>query len=375
MSFGMLVRMPFTPLRHDAPVLGEEAWRPLLGKAKSICETNGLEFRLSHAWPEYAATQALAMERPAGLLACLSEKGFVSWDGLPPNAAREVEQWIEGQQRLLLAEKPADHGFPFNFLETEDGRKALFRQYLDAKAEKDTGYLGSAGRRTAVSPQSVRELASITDRKRGLRLVLWEAAFPREVAGLGTVWKESWLMRRFLSLCQAQVENVLSFNEVLSTACPALAEEVPWFGKSVVAVTAWDADSFRSAARGLPELFGKEILGFTPGASTRIRVSLFLPAPVFSDPAGRLASVLKDSHAPVTIRRNGGSFRFEVPEKSARKKAVLEGRGQETSDGVRMELVIGVKFRLDDLLSSFGSDASEGRAARRGALVEVLSVS
>ena len=54
---------------------------------------------------------------------------------------------------------------------------------------------------------------------------------------------------------------------------------------------------------------------------------------------------------------------------------MLEGRGQETSDGVRMELVIGVKFRLDDLLSSFGSDASEGRAARRGALVEVLSVS
>lgn len=44
-SFGLLVRMPFTPLRYDPPVLSEATWRPLAGKAKSICETNGFEFR------------------------------------------------------------------------------------------------------------------------------------------------------------------------------------------------------------------------------------------------------------------------------------------------------------------------------------------
>ena len=59
-SFGYMVRMPFTPLRHDPAVLDEHACRVLSGQVKSACETNGFEFRLSSSWPEYAATQALA---------------------------------------------------------------------------------------------------------------------------------------------------------------------------------------------------------------------------------------------------------------------------------------------------------------------------
>ncbi len=58
-SFGHLVRMPFTPLRHDPLVLQERAGKAAAGRVKSICETNGFEFRLSTSWPEYAATQVL----------------------------------------------------------------------------------------------------------------------------------------------------------------------------------------------------------------------------------------------------------------------------------------------------------------------------
>jgi radical SAM superfamily enzyme YgiQ (UPF0313 family) len=374
-SFGMLVRMPFTPLRHDPPVLSKLLWRPLLGRAKSICETNGLEFRLSHQWPEYAATQALALgdPSPAELLVRLSERGCVSGEGLPRDAVRDVEQWIEEHREWLLAEKPQDYGFAFSFLDTENSRKALFRQYVGAKAGKDAGYSGDQNR-SGVSAESVRELAAITQAKHKLSPVHREAAFPREAAGLGTEWKESWLMRRFLALCPGQIDNVLSFRETLLEPSGLFGPDSAWFGKSVVAVTAWDLASFAQAARSVPELFGDEMPAFVPGTWVRLQMSLSLPARYFPDPAGRLAAFLKDCHAPVTIRRDGDSFELIVPEKSARKKSVLAGKGAQTADGTRMELVIGTRLPVDVFLSSFGSAAGEKGSARRSALVEVLSV-
>lgn len=60
-SFGLLVRMPFTPLRYDRLFLDPAHWRPLIGAVKSACETNGFEFRLAYDWPEYAVTQVLAL--------------------------------------------------------------------------------------------------------------------------------------------------------------------------------------------------------------------------------------------------------------------------------------------------------------------------
>jgi len=60
-SFGLLIRMPFTPLRYDRLYLDEAHWRPLIGQAKSACETNGFEFRLAFDWPTYCVTQVLAL--------------------------------------------------------------------------------------------------------------------------------------------------------------------------------------------------------------------------------------------------------------------------------------------------------------------------
>jgi len=60
-SFGLLVRMPFTPLRHDRLFLDEAEWRQVIAPAKSACETNGFEFRLAVEWNEYAASQVLAL--------------------------------------------------------------------------------------------------------------------------------------------------------------------------------------------------------------------------------------------------------------------------------------------------------------------------
>ena len=148
-SFGLLVRMPFTPLRHDPPLLEEEAWRQGIGRVKSICETNGFEFRLALRWSEYAATQALALGGHSlhGLLTKCADAGCVAGSGLPEQADIAVGQWIASHTGELSGEKPLGHPFPFPFLDDEETRSFLHRQYIDARAGKDTGLLpqGSGG--------------------------------------------------------------------------------------------------------------------------------------------------------------------------------------------------------------------------------------
>ena len=372
-SFGTLVRMPFTPLRYDPPLLSEATWRPLVGKAKSICETHGFEFRLSHAWPEHAATQALALPDSSlhGLLGRIAEKGSVSSDGLPPGAAHEVEKWIEERGAYLLKEKPAETLFPFPFLETEVSRKAFHRMYLGARAGKDAGYAASWGvaKRKAIPRESILELAGITQGKHRLNPIYVKAVVPPEAAGLGIEWLESWLMRRFFAVCPGQLENVLCVKESLIGPSGLFPPDLAWSGRSVAAVTAWDRESFSDAVRRVPGPFEGEVPGFIPGAWTCIHVALALPALQFPRPADRLAAFLRDAHAPVTIQRDRDSFRLVVPEKSSRRRIIMEGSGTISNTRARIELGIGAKFRLGDFLDSFGTPA-----AARAAEVEVLSL-
>jgi len=377
-SFGMLVRMPFTPLRYDPPVLPESAWRPLAGRAKSICETNGFEFRLSTQWPEYAATQVLALSHhsPADLLVGLSDKGCVLED-LPSGAKDDVEEWLRKAGSWENGDQQAS-GFAFSFLETENSRKALLRQYLAAKAGRDAGYASGpvSSNPNVIPAQSVRELAELTQAKHRLSPVFREALFPRETAGMGVEWKESWIMRRLLALCPGQIDNMLSIRESLLERSGVFGADAAWFGKSVVAVTAWDQESFAQAVVGLPELFGAVIHGFTPGSLTRVDLSLFLSTQHFPDTVDRLATFLKDSHAPVTVKREGGAFDLIVPDKSARRKVIYRARGVRSDDGVLLSLTIGAKFDLGRFLSSFAdpSASSTDLSGRRSAVVEVLRV-
>ena len=113
----MLVRMPFTPLRHDGAVLDEAAWRPLVGRARSACEAGGFEFRLAVEWEQYLLTQSIGSDGydTHGLL-----------EGTP------LEAWLAEHGPALAAEKPPGFPFAFGFLDEEETRQSLHRQYLSA---------------------------------------------------------------------------------------------------------------------------------------------------------------------------------------------------------------------------------------------------
>ena len=352
-SFGYLVRMPFTPLRHDSLSMDERPWRAAVGRAKSICETNGFEFRLSASWPEFIASQALA--RGGYTLHVLLERmaaaGCVTDTGLSEPARRTVEEWLAANRAEQESERPEDYPFPFGFLDDEGRRRFFFRQYQRARERTDAPFVGAGEQVARAEIDSVGELVR---RKRRLAPVLVSARVPTETAGMGSPWIDAWLLRAFLRRHPGQVDNVLSVTEAFAARTGVIGEDLRWCGKTIAAVIAWDAKSFlESLAPGDEPLCPAEPL--SDAAEIReLEVRVRLPAELFPDPARRLAEFLRDAHAPVTITGPAADSAFTVPQKSRKKRLVLAGTCRaEGSDHV-LDLRIGTRPFLQEWLQSFG---------------------
>jgi hypothetical protein len=173
------------------------------------------------------------------------------------------------------------------------------------------------------------------------------------------------MMRRLLGARPDQAGNVLAIQEVLVGPWIAAAE-VPWFGRAVAEVTAWDELSARAALAGI----GAEAVE-SPAALHAARLVLELPLRFFPDPGPRLASFMNGNHVPVTVETPGGVLRFRVGDKARRKKSLLEGSCTPSPEGTSsvLELHVGAKFPLAAYLASF-----PGAGISRRALVEVHSL-
>lgn len=386
-SFGMLVRMPFTPLRYDQPVLDEQAWRQATGKAKSICETNGFEFRLAMPWSEYEATQALALGGHSlhPLLERLAQSGCIAERGLPREAGPEVSAWLAAHGAELAGEKLRGRLFPFPFLEDEQTTASLYAQYEEAKAGRDPGYCrrGAEGsHECAMCPGCTRSprmaaggagmtkavggLSSLMSRKHHLRPVFMRARIPREAAGLGSRWAEAWLMRKLLEKSPVQIENVLAVREALADASGVVGEETLWYGETVVAITAWNPKNLAELSEPEGGTFGPIVQEWKPGVFRALRMRVELPSSLFPKAPENLAAFLRDVHAPVTLFRAGGTQRLVPAEKSLKKKMLQEATCVQTGNGWTLDLLVGPKFSLGQWLQS-----SAGKGAARAVLVEV----
>ena len=137
-SFGLLIRMPFTPLRYDRLFLDEQAWRPLIGQVKSACETNGFEFRLAFDWPAYCVTQVLAMGGYwlVDPIVALAQKGYCFDTTLPPGYWDELKGWMKKAgywNETFLGAKGPDTPFALEFVQSNVSAEFLYRQYREAR--------------------------------------------------------------------------------------------------------------------------------------------------------------------------------------------------------------------------------------------------
>ena len=367
-SFGWLVHMPFTPLRHDAVELDERRCRAVSGRLKSTCETHGFEFRLASRWPEFAASQALSRGGLTlhSLVERLADCGPITDAGLTDAAHAAVEQWLADHRGELEPGRPREFPFPFGFLDDDDRRRFFYRQYERAREGTESRFTAE---RAEVPRAAIQEVGSLVQQKRRLAPLLVAARVPPEAAGLGREWTDAWLLRALLARHPGQADNVLSVGEQLVSGSSVMGEELAWYGQTAAAVMAWDTESFlRSLAaddeplRPFPRAF--EIAG--------LHVRVHLPAEAFRDPASRLASFLRDAHAPVTIKGPAADCTFEVGEKSRRKRLLLAGSCRRADREHVLDLSVGMRPFLQEWLRSFGQ--AGGLETARLARVEVRSL-
>jgi hypothetical protein len=212
-------------------------------------------------------------------------------------------------------------------------------------------------------------LALLMNKKHHLKPLTMRVRIPREAAGLGSRWAEAWLMRKMLEKSPDQIQNILAVRESLGGASGVLGEETPWYGYTVVAVTAWDNETLVRLQEPDGGIFGP-VEEREPGVFRALRMRVEVPSSLFPRAPESLAVFLRDAHAPVTLSRVGGTQRLLPAEKALKKKMLREGSCVETPDGWILDLVVGPKFSLGLWLQSSG-----GKGAARAALVEVTEIS
>ena len=324
-SFGLLIRMPFTPLRYDRLLLDEEHWRSTIGQVKSACETNGFEFRLAYDWPTYCVTQVLAL----GGYWLIEALHALARDGHCFDAKLPPEYWDALQAHMIrgghwteafMGEKGPDYPFALDFVRSNIPPAFLYRQYREAREGVDGGYcLGSQERegqclacgacvsteqRAAITAQrtpassagaQIADLRAIMSRKRQLEPAYVRVHVDPRLAGALPAYLNAHLFRELLARHPELTENLLSARESLFTLSPNDRRFPPLTGETVFALKAWDAEAMM-ATLGSSRILGLAE-GFTPGTFTRIQLEIHLPARHFPDPRRHLETYLRDAYA------------------------------------------------------------------------------
>ena len=389
-SCGLLVRMPFTPLRYDRLFLEWDEWKEIVGRVKSSCETNGFEFRMAVPWDDYAVSQVLALAG-YGLvepLIDLAAAGYCYEEALSPGYWDALRAWLEANGRwtpAFLGEKGPEHEFALDFVRSDVSADFLYRQFQQAQDCVDTGYcLGShdalgrclgcgacrdeAQRQAIVAHEIERpadeaylpHLRRLMRTKWRLDPVYVHLRLPPVVEDVGPEWMDAWVLRNLLVAFPLLAENLLAAEEALFTAPENRDRYANVYGETIYAIKGWDAaalvDALGSAGAGVAP--GLEVLGlaeaFTPGQVDRMRLSLRLPAAHFPNAGQQLRDVLRAAYIPCNLRREGDGYRFDLPAKALKKRVLFEGRYAEIYDGYRIELVVSSKFDLLGYLRSFG---------------------
>ncbi len=383
-SFGFLVRMPFTPLGYDGLILDERRLRPLAGRAKSLCETGGFEFRLSSSWTDYLLIQLIAMggARAGSLLTALAGAG-IAYDKEFPRAARAVaEAWMVGNPSLmkeLAEEKPPDYSFGLEFLGTEEERAFLHSQFEKAKTFTDDGYCREGypdgcgecpsctmGKKTAV-PRSfpAREIADLMERKSRLRPLYVMARIPEEAASWSREWQDAFLMRAFFARFPAEADNLLSIRECLIGPWTGEGRRPSWHGYGIAEMTAWNNGRLLEVLSGASWPDGGVVFApeENPGLSAPPAAFASADLCISSSAAGPagleelILDALRLQHARFTVARRGNETVIIAAEQTAKKKIIFGGGFIKNEKGAFFTLKAGWKLDIRRLLSGL-PDAS-----------------
>ena len=383
-SFGLLIRMPFTPLRHDRLRLDEAMWQPLIRSAQRAVTTAGFEFRLAMTWPEYAVTQMLAIA-PAGLapaLLAFAQDGFCIDQSLAAEIERRLRVWMQEHRlwtQVWLDEKPSDYPFALDFVRSNVTPKFLFKQFQASKRDEDGGFCrggeclvcGVCNTAAERKRQTGHQLQKPIDRdwlkkfnaqmetKAKLHPVYGRFWIAPELSGATPEWLNAFVLRELLTARPKQTDNLLSVRESLFTSSDNVARWPVFSGETIFALKAWDTNKLLAAlarfasekVRWLGQVFpslGKD----SRPIFQALEIELRLPTEFFLDAENIFQHWLKARHIAFSLRRTdrGLSLQLDPKRKTFIAKADLQRHDAETL----FHLNVGPAFDLADFFIACG---------------------
>ncbi len=406
-SFGLLIRMPFTPLRYDRLFLDQQEWKPLIGQVKSACETNGFEFRLAFDWADYCVSQVLAMGgywlvEP---IVDLAREGYFFDTALPSEYWEKFKEWMERAghwNAAFLSEKEPNYPFALEFVESNVPGEFLYCQYQEIKSGTDSGYcLGSderSGRclgceacadqeqRQTITHHQIHQpersaflaqLREVMARKRRLPPVYVRLRLEPWLAGVLPEFLNAFVLREIVTRYPELVDNLLSVRESLFTLRPNDRQFPSVSGETIFAFKAWDVreleTGFFDEQSGKNPVSGVEIIeladGFAPGTFTKLHLDINLPGDLFPEPRARLEEYLRGAYVRYSVRREEGRYRFDLPAKTLKKKVIFSGFFETRENEFVASLDVGPKFDLMAFLQTF-----DGKGLHYHAQVQVSEI-
>jgi radical SAM superfamily enzyme YgiQ (UPF0313 family) len=346
-SFGLLVRMPFTPLRYERLLLNEEDWKPVVEMIRRTTESAGYEFRLTYPYEEYFLSQTLALtnKKCAAVLEEMAVKGFVYDQGLPSGA------WDFFKSRVppdasFISEKDDQYQFAFNYVDTKTAPSVYYDRYCLAKKCIETPLcLGipcngcgscSSQQRTALTShhismptiQDCERIASLVKAKAQARPVYISTYIPENYRGAREETKAAAVQRELLSRIPHSIELIMTARDVLFDGKQFEGKLPRWYGKTLFAVYPFSNEQRPELIKALLQN-GYQVTSQEPVVKeiyVELTAKTITDTKEFEKIAGRLLDTM---HMQYTLSRQNGISIFCIAPKALKKHVVSACKLQE----------------------------------------------
>jgi len=341
-SFGLLVRMPFTPLRYEKLLMTQEEWKPVVEMIRRTTEMARYEFRLTYPYDEYFLSQALVMiNRYTGTVLQEMAERDLFYDQVLSEGAWNFFREKTQLDASFSAEKDKNYHFAFDFIDCHTPADFLYQRFLDAKNGKEMPMcLGTKcngcnacndsqrtflGNHTIAMPsrRDLDEVSVLIKAKAQAEPIYLITDIPEIQNHVRNETKEAALMRQLITAIDEGVTTVMTVRDALFGGKMFEGRLPHWYGKTVYAVY-----PFSNAHRqGL--FHSLQNAGFMVSDSEIIPEHISIELSDISVTDSRqlektASDILDNMHMPFILSRKDGTTYFTIVPKAMKKHIVSE---------------------------------------------------
>lgn len=366
-SAGPLIRMPFTPLAYEALILDQQPFDALTAAVRGAVQSCGFEYRVPEHFDEYCLSQVLALAPPnsLSLLLALSRRGYLYDRTLSDGAWEFARSQLTERGALndeYLAAKPADHRFPYPFLEAIVTPGMTYRRYQDAKRGVERqSCLGTScqacgacddeqraflldHRFDLVAERDMRAIEAIVEAKRHPAVLFVGGCLAEGAARAEPAYAAALFRHELYAKLPDLVDAVWTSADVFIQSKDGRERLPQAYGQ-----TWYRIDSARSL-----DVTALEASGFavsqSPPSVDRLELSVMIADASLQQACTLVSDFMNSVAISHTLRKSAGTASFTISEKGRKKRNILEAMVDEwPAHGFIVHMVCGLKYDLGAL--------------------------